>query len=655
MLYLYLIEYFFVDVGGFMDTSPGSSSNPVWVNNASNAANAATAPTVPGGVPGTNVVETKHEIDSGMMPPPITTQIPMGLRRSSLSGSTPMITDQQLVHLSAAANAEAALKSELLDENSSHNSLGAEALHSPEALNPCSPNALQFHAHYARKTSMDTIMFDQSNSLSGFPVPATAAAAAVAAAVDLDPAAVAVAVELAVKNEIAKHVVQQQHQQPQQQQQQQQQQAANVHKFINDLTKSTSVVNSNGNSEPALFSTSPVIDHALTDILQQKVGVLSHTHSHSAAATNNVLKRSISLSSNNSSSSLSGSETSPNSSPLTQDIILNSEPAAVLGAGLPLQQLATVPSSAVANTAGALSTDIIMNPAVSPSTILCSANGAATAVVPNILAPHQVTMANSILNDIAMQAEPTQQDAAVAALALSNIMMSPPNAATGVGVVGVDVDVGDALPPTPAVMQPEVAATATSTAVSNMIIKAAADFITTQEQEQHHYHQHQQHQHQRAHSHTHTHSQQQQASNGSATGDDPLVNLLLNHSTTTETTVAVEAAAAAAVAAAGFQSLSSVHLPVVPPAPQESLIVALATENALQKSVATAAVTTNGAVMTQQASAPSGGGSIIPAAVGAVAAAAAVAVQPPIPQELTTMSDRDLISYINPSTFDQRK
>lgn len=641
-----------------MDTSPGSSSNPVWVNSASNAANAATAATVPGGVPGANVVETKHEIDSGMMPPPITTQIPMGLRRSSLSGSTPMITDQQLVHLGAAASAEAVLKSELLDENSSHNSLGAEALHSPEALNPCSPNALQYHAHYARKTSMDTIMFDQSNSLSGFPVPATAAAAAVAATVDLDPTAVAVAVELAVKNEIAKHVVQQQHQQPQQQQQQQQQ-AANVHKFINDLTKSTSVVNSNGSSEPALFSTSPVIDHALTDILQQKVGVLSHTHSHPhalapAAAATNALKRSISLSSNNSSSSLSGSETSPNSSPLTQDIILNSEPAAVLGAGLPLQQLATVPSGAVANTAGALSTDIIMNPAVSPSTILCSANGAATAVVPNILAPHQVTMANSILNDIAMQAEPTQQDAAVAALALSNIMMSPPTAATGVGVVGVDVDVGDALPPTPAVMQPEVAATATSTAVSNMIIKAAADFITTQEQEQHHYHQqHQQHQH--AHTHSHTHTQQQQASSGSATGDDPLVNLLLNHSTTTETTVAVEAAAAAAVAAAGFQSLSSVHLPVVPPAPQESLIVALATENALQKSVATAAVTTNGAVMTQQASAPSGGGSIIPAAVGAVAAAAAVAVQPPIPQELTTMSDQDLISYINPSTFDQRK
>lgn len=620
-----------------MDTCSASSSNSVWVNSTPNTSTASGATAV-----AINVVETKHKIDSGMMPPPITTQIPMGVRRSSLSGTTPMITDQQLVHLNAVANAEAVLKSELLDENSSHTPLTAEALHSPEVLNPHSPNGLQYRTHYARKTSMDTIMYDQSNSLTGFPVPATAAVA-VAAAVELDPAAVAVAVELAVTNEIVKHVVQQ-HQQPQQQQQQ----AANVHKLINDLTKSTSVVNSNGSSEPALFASSPVIDHALSDILQQKVGVLSHTHSHPhplapSTATNNALKRSISLSSNNSSSSLSGSENSANSSPITQDIILNSEPAAVLGAGLPLQQLATVPAGPVPNSTNSLSTDIIMNPAVSPSTILCSANGAATAVVPNILAPHQVTMANSILNDIAMQAEPTQQDAAVAALALSNIMMSPPTAATG---VGVGVNVGDALPPTPTVMQPEVTATATSTAVSNMIIKAAADFITTQEQEQHQYH------HQHQHAHTCSHPQQQQPANRSTTGDDPLVNLLLNHSTTSET-VAVEAAAA--VAAAGFQSLSSVHLPVVPPTSQESLIVALATENALQKSVATAAVTTNGAVMTQQASAPSGGGSIVPAAVGAVAAAAAVAVQPPIPQELTTMSDQDLISYINPSTFDQRK
>jgi len=119
-------------------------------------------------------------------------------------------------------------------------------------------------------------------------------------------------------------------------------------------------------------------------------------------------------------------------------------------------------------------------------------------------------------------------------------------------------------------MQPEVAATATSTAVSNMIIKAAADFITTQEQEQHHYHHH---------GRVHSHSPQAAvgvSGNPAETASDPLVNLLLNHSNTPET-------------------------------------------------------------------------------AAAVAAAAAVAVQPPIPQELTTMSDQDLISYINPSTFDQRE
>lgn len=97
--------------------------------------------------------------------------------------------------------------------------------------------------------------------------------------------------------------------------------------------------------------------------------------------------------------------------------------------------------------------------------------------------------------------------------------------------------------------------------------------------------------------------------------------------------------------------------------PQESLIVALATENAMQKSVTAAAVTTNGAVVTQETAAPTVTQNLHPAtaaavgAVAAVAAAAAATVAPlaPIPQELTAMSDQDLLSYINPSTFDQGK
>lgn len=86
--------------------------------------------------------------------------------------------------------------------------------------------------------------------------------------------------------------------------------------------------------------------------------------------------------------------------------------------------------------------------------------------------------------------------------------------------------------------------------------------------------------------------------------------------------------------------------------------MALATENALQKSVAAAAITTNGAVVTQETPAPPTPNlhPAAAAAVGAVAAAAAAAaVAPlaPIPQDLTAMSDQDLLSYINPSTFDQ--
>lgn len=532
--------------------------------------------------------ETKHEIDADMMPPPITTQMPMVVRRPSLNNTQPLISDQQLVHLNAVAAAEA-LKTELLDE-SSQTSL-AEAISSPETVVACaaaaaaavadvvaagvvssdaggpqSPTALQFHNRYGRKASMDAMMYD-NNSMSTFPV-----AAAPATTTPMEVAAVAAAVEMAVKNEIAKAVS-----------------VAKVDKFITDLAKSANVTdNTDTVAGPSIFGVpnTNAIDNALTDILQQAAvtstqpttATATKAAAAAAAAAAVVLERSLSNSSgSSSSSSSSGSPLSGNSpvnsltshnSPITQDIILNSEPSVALTAALPLPQLmgaATAPSvtgvsadvAAVANAAASLSTDIIMNPSVSPSTILCSDNGAATAVVPNIMAPHQVTMANSILNDIAMQAQPTQQDAAVAALALSNIMMTPPSGESA--TVSVT--------PTPAALQPEVTS-ATSTAVSNMIIKAAADFITNQEQQtQHHQHQqHQQHQHQHQISHQHQrqhhrrsapHSSQtspQQLLGSQTVAADPLnpLNLLLNHAAdvvapTTQANVSAASAVAESV------------------------------------------------------------------------------------------------------------
>ncbi|KNC25818.1 hypothetical protein FF38_08157, partial [Lucilia cuprina] len=600
--------------GTFMDTTPAAAVA---------AASGSLWPTT----------ETKHEIDADMMPPPITTQMPMVVRRPSLNTTQPLITEQQLVHLNAVVAAEA-LKTELLDETS-QNSL-ADAIHSPESVvaacgvgGPQSPTALQYHSRYGRKTSMDAMMYD-NNSMQGFPV---APAAPTTTPMEV---AVAAAVEMAVKNEIAKAVS-----------------VAKVDKFITDLAKSANVADATDPvPEPSLFgvTNNAAIDHALTDILTTP----QTTAAAAAAAAAVVLERSLSNSSA-SSSSASGSPlsgTSPSNSltshnsPITQDIILNSEPSVQLTPSLPLQQLMPTGSASsvsvnpeVSQSTG-LSTDIIMNPSVSPSTILCSDNGAATAVVPNIMAPHQVTMANSILNDIAMQAQPTQQDAAVAALALSNIIMTPPS------------DTTVAVPPTPSSMQPEVT-TATSTAVSNMIIKAAADFISNQEQQtQHHHHCHSNHQ-------THQSQQQQQIMSSQTVNADPLscnpLNLLLNHSDVSPNTQ-TNVTAANAVNVNENVSSQFPALGITTP-PQESLIVALATENALQKSVAAAAITTNGAVVTQETPAPPTPNlhPVAAAAVGAVAAAAAAAVAPlaPIPQDLTTMSDQDLLSYINPSTFDQ--
>ncbi|KAI9589615.1 hypothetical protein GQX74_007783 [Glossina fuscipes] len=595
-------------------------------------------PSTANGPPNTlwSVTETKHEIDADIMPPPITTQMPMGVRRPSLNNSVAttapqsnLISDQQLVHLNAVT--ADVLKTELLDENS-QNSL-ADALHSPEGAvvtcgvsvgGPQSPTALRYHARYGRKTSIDAMIYE-TNSMQSFPVtnPPTTAT-------PMEVAAVAAAVEMA---EIAKAVS-----------------VAKVDKFITDLTKSTNVEDTPPNvTEPSLFDVVPntaaaVIDHALTDILQQ--AAVTSAPANTAATV--VLERNLSNSSG-SSPSTSGSPLTGSSptnsltthnSPITQDIILNSEPAVALSAALPIQQLLpagptgttiSVNNEVGAATASGLTTDIIMNPSVSPSTILCSDNGAATAVVPNIMTPHQVTMANSILNDIAMQPQPTQQDAAVAALAISNIIMTSPSEVNGNSVT-----------PTAANLQPEVSS-ATSTAVSNMIIKAAADFISNQEQQQ----QQSQQQQQQAQAPSAT----QMLTGQSVTADalNPL-NLLLNHSNVgSATQAAVSANNPVAEVAPPFP------LAMATP-PQESLIVALATENAIQNSVTAAAITTNGAVVTQETSAQAA--NLHPAAaaaVGAVAVAAAAAIPPAIPQEITTMSDQDLISYINPSTFDQEQ
>lgn len=72
-------------------------------------------------------------------------------------------------------------------------------------------------------------------------------------------------------------------------------------------------------------------------------------------------------------------------------------------------------------------------------------------------------------------------------------------------------------------------------------------------------------------------------------------------------------------------------------------MVALA-ESALQKSVSD--VVTQKQTQQQQAMSDLLTKSVV---------APSAPLPPPIPQELTSMSDQDLISYINPSTFDQSK
>ncbi|XP_055915331.1 nuclear factor of activated T-cells 5-like isoform X2 [Eupeodes corollae] len=613
--------------------------------------------------------ETKHEIDADMMPPPASTQIPMIVRRPSLTSA--MITDQMVI---------GGLKTEILDENS-QNSI-ADAMQSAESLERfpvvqgdsgllVDQNPLMMHNQRLRKQSIDMLdmqsmsLLNESNSLPSFPTHHS----------DMNAMAAAAAVDIAVKNEqIAKEILT----------------AAVVHqgqqtvdKFLSSLSPTISDlkpspqmeqnsifnVNNTGAGAGVIFPQQAAnnmvmasnavnnIDQTLNDML----AVASHSPSTDMQSLS--LVRSSSVSSTSSSSS-SSSSSSPNSSPMTHDIILNSEPAAVI-TSVNMQQMlsGTEPSAVVQQQQQQQPTDhipaeMILNSNISPSTILCPPNS-----VPNLMV-NQV----SLLNGIGMQPQSSQDSL------LNSIIMTPPSNSPPIQQqTSPQPQQQQQSPPRQVVpvvdQQTDPQVTATSTAVSNMIIKAAADFISNHENNP-----------ESAidalmslnDSPIQTQSQVSQILGGSPVTTNtmvpnaqpglcssaqflantrhhqmlearqqetvPLVNMLLNHDV--QNVTATDAAQTQYLQS--LQKSNQLTMSVSPQTNQESLIQAVALAgNALQKN--------NVAVAQKQLSGMLPNVSLtVPQTTGPIPAAATA-----IPQELTIMSDQDLISYINPSTFDQ--
>lgn len=330
--------------------------------------------------------EPKNERDAGMMPPPATT-LPLNIRRSSLTGMLSCSPTDQI--------SPPILKAELMDESSQSSILSAGG---PETMSHDSMD------HFPSENSMDSsngptimpptpmeIMMHKSTGLSSAFQPT------------MDQRLMEMAtnvVDLRVKQE---------------------EMVAHIQEMVNrnsaDNTDVSMFVGNPNNATDVLFSNpmraleTPVPVNATTEQqIQQSLeqtntfstthqtlmteagsaGSLSHILSYPNAVPSNILSPS-------------------SSSPLSQDVMLNSQPASaitgpMLAANAPQANLAVTTQS---------ESDIILNPTISP-TMMCNPSGD-----PGSLIASQVTIGDSPILPAAI---PTTQQTTTSDAILTNLM-----------------------------------------------------------------------------------------------------------------------------------------------------------------------------------------------------------------------------------------
>ncbi|XP_037921540.1 nuclear factor of activated T-cells 5 isoform X4 [Hermetia illucens] len=376
-------------------------------------------------------MEPKHEIDSGMMPPPTT--LPLAVRRPSTSGN---VLADQLTQIG--------LKTEILDESSQSSAPDTMQTDSLDQFPTTTENSvdgspMKLPYQRCRKQSVDLIdmrsisLLNDTNSLPSFPTHSNHNHLSV--------------VDLHVKQEQMSNALQPQMLSVAAQNQQ------NVNKFLNDLKSplNSGTVNSlfGGNSANNSNSVySPQDINPINQIAAHASSSVNHTFTQNLLSNQaQNLSQMLTISQSESPNSMhSPSSSSSNShSPLAQDIILNSEPAASISTAnmQMIAQQTTTPSDHIPS-------ELIMNPTVSPS-MMCS-----TSADPNGLMGSQETMQGAILNDINSMApqHPTEN--------LLNSMMMNQSA---------DQMHNQHKSPT----------ASNAAAMNNMLLKATADFISNQE------------------------------------------------------------------------------------------------------------------------------------------------------------------------------
>lgn len=385
------------------DSSSSSSSSPV----AANASTSCSALMMWAN----QLNEPKNERDAGMMPPPSTT-LPLNIRRSSLTG---MLSCSDQI-------SPPVLKSEIMDENSQSSILST----GPESMNHDSMD------HFANENSMDgsNSAPSQVNMMAATPLELIMQKNAVmsnAFQPNIDQSSLM---------EIASNVVDLRVKQ-------EEQIAAQIQELVNQNSSDnadmlvgvnrpvvdtvpmfgqTAATTANANSADVMFNnsmnsmgqnvvTAAPTDHQMQQALEQSNGFSSHQGLMTEAGTATTMNHILSYPGAVQSLSPNILSTSPTSnSPLSQDVMLNSQPAAALNGSPNMINggNASTIGPIVPITTSQSESDIIMNPTISP-TMMCH-NTSSDA---NNLMANAVTMGDNAMLGASMPAaqQPSTSDA----------------------------------------------------------------------------------------------------------------------------------------------------------------------------------------------------------------------------------------------------
>lgn len=369
-----------------------------------------------------NHLKESNKIDSGMMPPPSTT-LPLNIRRTSISGLLACSTSGQ--------SSPPILKSEIMDENSQNSmiSTGADTMNHDSMDTFTNDNSMDASnsAHSLLAPPLELMMQKNVEMTNTFSSTLNQSGLLnIASSPNINDLHV---VDLRVKQEKDMAAQIQDLVNPNR----------NVNSSSNVMNNSTDVMlNNNLSGISHLVGPSLPNEQQIQQTIEQQQSVFTPQTLMTEAGTANGLNHMLSFPSSTQAISPNIMSTSPtNQSPLSADVMLNSQPISAMNTS-PLLAVKTTTNNS--SSIAPIESDIIMNPSISP-TMMCNnqSNDANNSLIPNavaisdnsmlVAAPQQTS--ETLLNNLMQPMSIERQDVKNMILnAAAEILSSEPNSIT---------------------------------------------------------------------------------------------------------------------------------------------------------------------------------------------------------------------------------